>query len=269
MVSGTSMRSYGRNKAKQMMHGNINADNLRIALGPVGACAAVAGCVPFNLFGGRRLDHAGDARLCWLRTERQRANNRRWISPRTYPAACSSFRAARLGVAAGVEYRKLQGPVRSRSGRVAAGFSSDIPAQPTKGSYDVKEAYAEINAPLLSDQPFADLLEFTGAVRFSDYSTSGSTTTFKAGANWKPIPDLRLRVTWAEGFRAPSIGELFGTLSRFDQRLTIHVHPTAHSTVASPAAMQRLLPIARCKAVLGLLRVPTISFPSSLAAMRI
>ena len=61
-------------------------------------------------------------------------------------------------------------------------FSSDIPAQPTKGSYNVKEAYAEVNAPLLADRPFADLLEFTGAVRFSDYSTSGSTTTFKAGA---------------------------------------------------------------------------------------
>ena len=68
-----------------------------------------------------------------------------------------------------------------------------------------------MNAPLLSDAPFADLLELNGAVRFSDYSTSGSTTTFKAGVNWKPIEDLRLRGTWAEGFRAPSIGELFGT----------------------------------------------------------
>src|SRR5690606_37559280 len=28
--------------------------------------------------------------------------------------------------------------------------------------------------------------------------------------------DLTLRSTWAEGFRAPSIGELYGTFSRFD-----------------------------------------------------
>ena len=49
--------------------------------------------------------------------------------------------------------------------------------------------------------------------------SSGSTTTFKAGANWKPIHDLRLRGTWSEGFRAPTIGELFGTPSRFDQEL--------------------------------------------------
>ena len=64
------------------------------------------------------------------------------------------------------------------------------------------------------------MLELSGAARFSDYSASGSTTTFKAGANWKPIRDLRLRATWSEGFRAPTIGELFGTPSRFDQEIT-------------------------------------------------
>src|SRR5206468_12999701 len=100
-----------------------------------------------------------------------------------------------------------------------AGLGSDIPALPTKGSYNVDELYAELNAPLLADKPFANLLELNGAVRYSDYSTSGSHTTFKAGANWKPIADLRLRATWAQGSRAPTIGELFGTPSRFDQEI--------------------------------------------------
>jgi iron complex outermembrane receptor protein len=123
-----------------------------------------------------------------------------------------------LGLAVGLEYRKLKGrfdpdPV------VTAGFSSDIPAQPTRGSYNVKEAYAELNAPLLADIPAVDLLELNGAVRFSDFSRSGSTTTFKGGVNYKPFKDLRLRGTFAEGFRAPSIGELFGTQSRFDEVL--------------------------------------------------
>jgi len=67
--------------------------------------------------------------------------------------------------------------------------------------------------------PFAQLLELNGAVRYSDYSRSGSTTTLKADANWKPIDDLRLRASYAQGFRAPTIGELFGTPSRFDQEL--------------------------------------------------
>ena len=54
----------------------------------------------------------------------------------------------------------------------------------------------------------------------SDYSTSGSTTTFKGGVNWKPVKALRLRGSYAEGFRAPQIGELFGTQSRFDQTIS-------------------------------------------------
>jgi iron complex outermembrane receptor protein len=103
---------------------------------------------------------------------------------------------------------------------VSAGFSSDIPALPTRGKYNVKEAYAELNAPILRDVPFVNLLELNAAARVSDYSTSGSTTTFKGSANWKPIKDLRLRGSYAEGFRAPSIGELFGTASRFDQTIS-------------------------------------------------
>ena len=121
-------------------------------------------------------------------------------------------------------------------------FSSDIPAQPTRGSYDVKEAYAELNAPVLADMPFVDLLEFNGAVRISDYSTSGSTTTFKGGVNYKPFSDLRLRGTYAEGFRAPSIGELFGTQSRFDEVLndpcSSHAGNTAPRRFANDAQVR-------------------------------
>src|SRR5438046_3759998 len=119
----------------------------------------------------------------------------------------------------GVEYRDLSGrfdpdPV------VAAGFSSDIPAGPTNGSYNVKEAYAELNAPLLAHKLGAELFEINAAARVSDYSISGSTSTVKAGVNWKPVKALRLRGSYAEGFRAPQIGELFGTLSRFDQTIS-------------------------------------------------
>src|SRR5205085_9117852 len=68
--------------------------------------------------------------------------------------------------------------------------------------------------------PGAELLQLNAAARISDYSTSGSVTTFKGGVNWKPIKALRLRGSYAEGFRAPQIGELFGTQSRFDQTIS-------------------------------------------------
>ena len=85
---------------------------------------------------------------------------------------------------------------------MAAGLGSDIPALPTKGGYYVDEALLELVAPLFSDRPFLQLIEFNAPARFSDYSPSGSTMTFKAGVNRKPIKDLRLRGSWSEGFRA-------------------------------------------------------------------
>jgi iron complex outermembrane receptor protein len=208
--------AYGRNKAEQTMYGNINADRLRIALGPVSACTGE--CVPFNIFGGAgSITQAMIDYVSFVQDDSARQTV--WDLTANLSGNIVELPGGPLGLAVGAEYRDLDGrfdpdPV------VAAGFSSDIPAQPTKGGYNVKEAYAELNAPLLADRPFADLLELSGAVRFSDYSTSGSTTTFKAGLNWKPYEDLRLRGSWAQGFRAPSIGELFGTASRFDQALS-------------------------------------------------
>ena len=209
--------AYGKNDAKQKMLGNINSGNLRIALGPLATCNATAGCVPFNLFGGAGSITQGMMDYVTF-VQRDSSEQKFWDLTGNLSGSVMDLPGGPLGVALGVEYRDLKGrfdpdPV------VSAGFSSDIPALPTKGGYDVKEAYMELNAPLLAGRPFAELLELNGAVRYFDYSTSGSDTTFKAGLNWKPIKEVRIRASWAQGFRAPSIGELFGTQSRFDQQL--------------------------------------------------
>ncbi len=206
---------WGHNKAKQTVFGNINAANLAVALGPVGAC--VAPCVPFNIFGGE--GSITQAMLDYVAfTQRDSSQQKLWGFSANISGTLARLPGGDLGLAAGLEYRNLKGRF-DPDPTVAAGLGSDIPALPTKGGYNVKEAYAELNAPLIADQPFAELLELNGAVRFSDYSSSGSRTTFKAGVNWKPNPDLRFRASWGQGFRAPTIGELFGTPSRFDQEL--------------------------------------------------
>lgn len=206
---------YGRNKAKQTMLGNVNAANLQRALGPVADCTSP--CVPFDIFGGAgsitqaMLDYVGFV-------QHDSSQQRIWGATANISGAVFDLPGGPLGIAIGGEHRNYWGrfdpdPI------VAAGLGSDIPALPTKGSYNVDELYAELNAPILAHVPGADLLELSGAARYSHYSHSGSTTTFKGGANWKPIADLRLRGSYSEGFRAPTIGELFGTPSRFDQVL--------------------------------------------------
>jgi iron complex outermembrane receptor protein len=232
--------AYGKNQADQTMLGNIHSGRLAIALGPVATCSATPGCVPFNIFGGAgtitqpMIDYVSFV-------QKDSSEQKFWDLTGNISGSIMDLPGGPLGVAMGVEYRDLKGrfdpdPV------VSAGFSSDIPALPTKGGYDVKEAYLEVNAPLLASRPFAELLEVNGAVRFSDFSESGSTTTFKAGLNWKPIKDVRIRASWAEGFRAPSIGELFGTQSRFDQQLddpcSSHIDTTAPQNFQNNAAVR-------------------------------
>ncbi|HVJ00219.1 MAG TPA: TonB-dependent receptor [Sphingomonas sp.] len=77
------------------------------------------------------------------------------------------------------------------------------------GGYSVKEAFGELHVPILSKTRFFDTLSIDGAVRFSDYSTAGTTTTYKLGGEWAPTPDLRFRATWGQAVRAPNIGELY------------------------------------------------------------
>ena len=74
---------------------------------------------------------------------------------------------------------------------------------PTNGKYNVKEAYLETVVPLGLG------LEFNGAVRATDYSTAGYVTTWKAGATWQPIKDIRFRVTRSRDIRAPNLNDLY------------------------------------------------------------
>lgn len=74
---------------------------------------------------------------------------------------------------------------------------------PTKGEYNVKEAFIETVFPLWKH------LDFNGAFRVTNYSTSGTVTTWKAGLTWSPIQDVKFRGTISRDIRAPNLGELF------------------------------------------------------------
>ena len=50
-----------------------------------------------------------------------------------------------------------------------------------KGEFDVKEAFAETEIPLISNTLFLQQLNFNGAVRWADYSGSGSILAYKMG----------------------------------------------------------------------------------------
>jgi iron complex outermembrane receptor protein len=123
--------------------------------------------------------------------------------------------AGPVGFAIGYEHRFQKGSF-DPDPITAAGLSSDIPSLPARGSYRSNEFYGELRVPLLKEKPFFYSLEFDGAVRHSTFSRSGSTTTYTTSGTWKPVHDLLFRGSYATGFRAPAIGELFGAASRAD-----------------------------------------------------
>jgi iron complex outermembrane receptor protein len=81
-----------------------------------------------------------------------------------------------------------------RGDGAAAGFSGDR---------TVKAAYAELNLPLLQG------VEAQLALRHDRYSDFGGTTNPKFGLRWQPAKSLVVRTSYGEGFRAPSLSDLY------------------------------------------------------------
>ncbi|HEU0099393.1 MAG TPA: TonB-dependent receptor [Allosphingosinicella sp.] len=120
--------------------------------------------------------------------------------------------AGDVSVAVGAEYRKeeIDGFVPTEFQPIfnpATGASTSVWSvgnfRPSKGSYTVKEAYLETVIPLGMGA------EFNGAIRATDYSTSGFVTTWKLGATWQPVDDFLIRVNRSRDIRAPNLNELY------------------------------------------------------------
>ncbi len=116
-----------------------------------------------------------------------------------------------LGFAVGFEYREEKSDFDPSDFEKAGLIFNTVTtrSEPVNGRFDVWELFGEVSLPLVTDKPFVKELEINGAVRYSDYSTVGSTTTWNFGGSWTPIDDIRLRSTFGRAIRAPNINELF------------------------------------------------------------
>ena len=211
---------YNFNKSDQndAQVGDVNMLNLANAVGPsfldadgVVRCgtpdAVIEGCVPFNPLspaGGV----TGDMLDYILFTAADAYQGRSESFTANISGDIVQLPGGMMAFAAGIESRKESGFDRPDA-FVAAGYTSGNARLPTSGSYDLDEVYAELLLPVLSDMPGAELLEFSLASRYSDYSNFGDTTNSKLGFKWKPVEDLLVRGNWSEGFRAPPIATLF------------------------------------------------------------
>lgn len=170
-------------------------------------------CVPLNRLG---LGVANPAAIPYVLGDPYRDEIvEQWVTGVNLSTTPFATWAGDVSVAVGAEYRKekIRGFVPTQFQPLRTTNAAGNPTTtnvwsvgnflPTNGSYNVKEAYLETVVPLGLG------LEFNGAVRATDYSTAGYVTTWKVGATWQPIDDVRIRVTRSRDIRAPNLNDLF------------------------------------------------------------
>lgn len=172
----------------------------------------IANCVPINVFGEGSISR--EALNYFTGTAVLDSRQKQTLVSANLDGTLFQTRAGYVSLAVGAEYRKdgiaaASDPISQASGWFA------VNSKPLSGDVNVKEGYAEVVVPLLRDKPLGFLLDVNGAVRITDYSTSGQVTTWKTGINYSPTPDLRFRGTLSRDIRAPSINELFSGQNQF------------------------------------------------------
>lgn len=248
--------SYGETNANQVTYGLYNQDNMANALDVVpdindvnhngsttdpicaSAEARAQGCVPADIYGANKMSAAAVAytQAKALRNARQSLENA------GVNITGSLFRLpyGPVQVAIGAEYRReasseLFDPL-ANAGRNGYAQQTD-----TAGSFNVKEAYGELQVPLLAHLPFAENLTVRGALRASDYSSLSKTFLAYSGAvEWAPIRDIRFRGTYSHATRAPNISELYRPAQTTIDNV---VDPCKGVTTSTPGAAA-----ARCRA---------------------
>lgn len=207
--------SYDWGESKQLVeqHGYIYKPALDLAFGSLTDCEETPGCTPANFWwlGDPTVDNQAVRDLKDAAAPVLRANDvfRQQLIEANLTGDLFDLPAGPLGFATGVQHRWVELEHNPDYLAITGKVSDEAGDTALRGEYDVNELYAEFNIPLLVDAPLAKSLEVSIGSRYADYSTFGETTNSKIGFLYQPVDDLKLRGTWAQVFRAPTISNLF------------------------------------------------------------
>jgi iron complex outermembrane recepter protein len=178
--------------------------------------SVIAGCVPFNFFGGGVVNADGTPALTTVTQDMidyvgidlvDSINSQQDQGGINFTGSAFELPGGKMGWAGGYEYRKeavtfIPDAVKQKdevTGNTGAG---------TIGEYSLNAFYGEVFLPVFDNG--SQNLNLKGGVRYDDYSTFGSGTTYQLGIELGLLESLKARATYGTVFRAPSIGELFG-----------------------------------------------------------
>jgi outer membrane receptor protein involved in Fe transport len=148
--------------------------------------------------------------------------------------------------ALGAEYRREKA-FYQQDPFVTQGFTNGVSIPSfVPDPFTVKEAFGEIQLPILKDVPFFEELTLSGAARVAKYQGgTGTVWSYNAGVDWSPIRDLRFRGNYSRAVRAPNVSETaFPLVPNFAPGFVDPCQPNAINTGTSSRP-------ANCAAALG------------------
>jgi iron complex outermembrane receptor protein len=181
-------------------------------------------CVPYDIFA---LGQVTPAALAYLQVPLfARGNTQETVANANFTfqlgeyGVQSPWTSDGVGLNMGLEYRKESLTLQTdNSFSTGDGAGQGAALLGVSGSFSVKEAFAELRIPIVSDRPFFQELSFGAGYRYSQYDVPGtaaapngnsfSTDTYKFEGDWAPIRDIRLRASYNRAVRAPNVSELF------------------------------------------------------------
>jgi iron complex outermembrane receptor protein len=237
--------NFNRNDGNVRGSGNIDLIKAQQALGPsfldtdgVVRCGspgnAIDGCVPWNVLAGVG-GYTEEMMDGYYLYTHDRFGTRTTNYTANLTGDIVELPAGPLAFAAGYEYRNESGYVEPDY-YSTTGNSSQLVAGGTSGGYTTKEYYAELSVPILRDVAFVKNLSLNVAERHSSYSNFGGTNNGKLSVLWNVNDDLLLRANYAEGFRAPAIGELFAGVGQSFDTFLDPCDTVFGAAAANPAA---------------------------------
>ncbi len=201
---------WSRSEATETSTGLVNADRLRRAIGPAAGCLGppLDDCVAVDLSGPRGSitpDQVDYVMASGEVSGYYEVNALSLNAGRAVPA----FSAGRADIAFGVEHRREETRKEPGDYLAANHVIGGTNFQPTRGSRDISEVYAEALLPLWVGNRGLAYVELETAVRVSHYSDFGTTSNPGAALRWQVGPAVLLRASYTSGFRAPSLNELY------------------------------------------------------------
>jgi outer membrane receptor protein involved in Fe transport len=208
-------------------------DAVRLPDGSIACRSTVArasGCVPLNVIGDVPVSDATWAYVAPGYGPQQHTRQQQDVGSFNLSGEAFESWAGPIAVATGAEWRRESYRVSGDPyGNGASGdtpYDANYPADPllnstvgnnwyagnyhnASGTYNVKEAYVELNVPVLKSDSWGEA-NVNLADRHTKYSTSGHVESWKLGATWKTgIDGLRLRAVTSKDVRAPNLSELY------------------------------------------------------------